>query len=211
MSQPHSSLDDKNIQSFMPTITFDNKKLLDIQDEYKNDYVLYCSTVSSDGMCLSLEQISIVVYILRYGGVGNRLDTGSGLSSYVIQKETLDPHVHVSVEDNGNWIKKTEEFMLLHNLSTKNLILWENFSTISHTYDFIYHDLGKMSTRESSLLTILSKLNSGGYIMLDDVHKYNYRRYVEGVVGLVGCLKQIDITDISRDKFGRYAYLYQKI
>jgi hypothetical protein len=189
-------------------IQFDNKKLLDIQDEYKNDYILYCSTVSTEDMCLSLEQASIVVYILRYGNVVNRLDTGSGLSSYVMQKETVAPNIHVSVEDNDKWIKKTEQFLLQHKLSTKNLILWKNFRTISYNYDFIYHDLGNMSTRQSSLATILSKLNTGGYIMLDDVHKQGYRK---NIAHLAKDLKQIDIADISRDKFGRYAYLYQKI
>ena len=97
-------------------------------------------------------------------------------------------------------IKKFESFDLSQSK--------HNLEKLNYTYDFIFHDLGSIETRKTSLPTILSKLNLNGFIMLDDVHKSTYGEYVKTKMT---DFVQIDITQLSLDKFGRYASLYQKI
>jgi len=189
-------------------MNFDLNIIKLIKNEYYDDYTLYTKEILSDGMCISDNQYSVIVYILRNYNLNYRLDTGSGFSSYVIRKETSDNHLHVSVDDNDKWLQKTIQFFQFHNLNSTNLVSVQEFEKLNYTYDFIFHDLGNMATRTTSLPTILSKLNLNGFIMFDDVHKSTYGEYVK--TKMVDFL-HIDITQLSLDKFGRHASLYQKI
>lgn len=187
---------------------FDTTSIKSIQNEYYNEYKLYTKTISSEEMCISENQYGLIAYILRNYNLNNRLDTGSGFSSYVIRKETLDNQIHVSVEDSDIWRQKTTEFFKSHKLDSTNLVSVQEFEKLNYTYDFIFHDMGNMETRRSSLSMILSKLNLNGFIMLDDVHKQSYVEYVKTKMEN---FLQIDITQLSIDRFGRHAYLYKKI
>lgn len=189
-------------------MNFNISAIKSIQTEYHERYTSYIKTISSEEMCISDSQYSIIVYILRNYNLNNRLDTGSGFSSYVIRKETADNQLHVSIEDNDKWLKKTIEFFHSNNIDSTNLISTQEFEKLNYTYDFIFHDLGSMQTRQLSLTAILSKLNLNGFIMLDDVHKSTYAEYVKTKMEN---FVQIDITKLSLDKFGRYAHLYQKV
>lgn len=112
-----------------------------------------------------------------------------------------------SVDDNDVWLKKTKQFLEENDLSTERLIHSKDFfSEFSDSnFDFIFYDLGNMQTRLEFFVPVLKLLDRQGSLMIDDVHKQDYRSYVVKVLKEQG-IPYYNLKNITLDEYGRYAF-----
>ena len=70
----------------------------------------------------------------------------------------------------------------------------------------VFHDMGFMDFREQTLEPVLGLTRPGGHIILDDVHKQPYRRFVHKMLSEKG-LEFLSLKQITCDSRARYSYL----
>ena len=70
----------------------------------------------------------------------------------------------------------------------------------------VFHDMGFMDFREETLEPVLTLTKPGGHIILDDVHKPPYRRFVHKMLADKG-LEFLSLKQITCDSRARYSYL----
>ena len=92
------------------------------------------------------------------------------------------------------------------------MILWDQFKKkySSYHFDFIFHDLGSMDLRKSSLNLVLKLGEKGGIILLDDMHKAAYAKYVQDCLSRYSCC-YFDLQAYTLDEFGRYSGLVSDV
>jgi predicted O-methyltransferase YrrM len=188
--------------------TSQNDPLLNlVKEEYRPLYQRYTTEVSRADIAISLEQVALLAYLIRYKNFVRVLDTGSGFSSLVLRLEAMRKTgvQCVSVEDNEMWLDKTREFLRANGAPDENLMLWDKFAA-SRTYtnfDLIYHDMGGMTTRLFSLPEVTTRLAPEGLLILDDTHFECYAPHVEH--SLLAGWTVSTLVQLSMDSEGRYA------
>lgn len=133
----------------------------------------YIKTVSSKGHASSYELCNYIYEYLKKHNPKYVLDMGSGFSSFTTryyQKEHNPNAVVYSVDDNSDWIKKTQAYLQQENLSTENLVLFDDFKETELKFDFILYDLGRIPTRIKNIDFPLTVAKSGSVILYDDIH-----------------------------------------
>jgi len=171
----------------------------------------YITSVSSDAMAASLELSTFLDVFCEVTHPSRVVDLGSGFSSFVLrscaQRVGHGMEVH-SVDDHEGWLQKTAEYLESHDLKADNLWVWQDFieAVQPQSFDMVLHDMGSMAFRAQSLHQVLGLARPGGYVVLDDVHKSDYRRHVQTVLEELG-LEYLSLKKITCDAKARYAYL----
>jgi predicted O-methyltransferase YrrM len=171
-------------------------------------YEHYVRNVSHAVWAVSLESASAMHAFCTITRPGKVLDLGSGFSSAVFRlyaRDTPGCIVH-SVDDDAQWLKRTREYLEETDLSTGGLQLWSDFQASSGQYDFIFHDMGRMALRASSLPFVFARLAPGGLLALDDMHKEPYATTARSECAAAG-LRVFSLRGVTLDDFGRYACL----
>src|SRR5262249_48723499 len=120
---------------------------------------------------------------------------------------TCAPAMEVwSVDDDPQWLARTSRFLREEGIATTGTILWEDFAEQSFDFDLVLHDLGSMTTRESTLPAALSLVRPGGVMVLDDLHFSRYRRHVEKILAAAG-IPYESAEQQTLDMLGRYSWL----
>ena len=183
-------------------------RLLSDADRLKPVYDSYIKEISTDDMAVSWETSRLLYAAVKLKRPKTMLDLGSGFSSYVLRIAAIDNHndaLVYSVEDNEFWLGKTRAFLDAHGVGSANLISWDKFQKENKLkFDLIFHDLGSMDTRAAALPYVLSLLNKGGAVVLDDMHKVLYHRAAEREVKKAG-LTLYSIRKHTLDEIGRFA------
>lgn len=135
------------------------------------------------------------------------LDLGSGFSSCALRTETES--IIDTVDHDPEWLAATRRFLSARNLDVERLHLWSDFSDGDRSYDFILHDLGGMERRAKALDLLWSWLAPGGVILLDDMHKKQFRLAADAFLARVDHVR-LDVAPITTDGYGRYAYLVRR-
>ena len=108
--------------------------------------------------------------------------------------------------------KKPNYFLLEYNLSTNNLISWNDFNNNNRDdFDLVFHDLGNMIERQVSLPKVMECVKKEkGILLIDDIHKSVYKK---NVISQLSAYKHIkfDLKPYTLDNFGRYCWLVTEI
>lgn len=78
------------------------------------------------------------------------------------------------------------------------------------SFDLVVNDLGGMKRRAESLPLLWELVAPGGFMLLDDMHKPEYRIAVHNWLSTLEGFTQYDVHEATTDSFGRYAYLIQR-
>jgi len=176
----------------------------------KSAYDEYVSSRAIDYMTISLESSALLYSLMEILRPPRVLDLGCGFSSYVLRKQAQDSNAAsevVSVNNDIDSLEKTRRHLVKHNLPSDNMLSWEDMSAAHpKPFDLVFHNLGNMAVRAQTLPWVQSHLSSGGFALLDDVHKPNYRKTVLDSIA-ESKFEFFSMRAITHDQFGRYSVL----
>ena len=137
-------------------------------------------------------------------------DLGSGFSSYVLRawanKQTDVPEVW-SVDDSAQWLEKTRGYLKAQDVGDERLCTWNDFIDAEKgEFDLVLHDMGSMEFRAETLQKVLDLVRPGGLVILDDMHKPEFREYALTALVDAG-MDHYSLKALTRDSLTRYAYL----
>lgn len=191
------------MKAFAERSSINRRKLLPSYEEY-------VSQVSVASMAISLELASFLLTLCELMKPAFIADFGSGFSSFVFRLYAAqsDSPVDVwSVDDEPAWLDRTRAFLAERNLPTTQLEVWDHFaSSLQPRFDLILNDIGTLAVREHLLPTVLGCVRPGGVIVLDDVHKPQYRIRVRHAVRVRG-YEYYSLLHYTQDRYGRFANL----
>ncbi len=178
---------------------------------------LYTATVSEAMMAASLESAAFVCFTIDATGARVVGDFGSGFSSVALRLHAQRrPGLTVwSVDDDIFWLSQTGQFLRRHGLDDQRLLPWPDFAAGAgpQVFDVVFHDLGDMRTRRKALPTLWTRLQYGGLMILDDMHKPIYRaaalRFHARETGQASD-SAYSLRSVTGDCFDRYAWLLRK-
>ncbi len=206
--------DDDALRERMPAMTEYDALATVSRDRLAAHHARYIASVSTDIMAASLELSTFLDVFCTIGKPAKVVDLGSGFSSWVLRSYAASadpsPEVH-SVDDHEGWLERTRAYLEAQGVRTDNLWHWPAFisSVEPGSFDLVLHDMGSMEFRASSLPQVLTLARPGGHVVLDDVHKPDYRKHVEGVLAEHG-LEYLSLKRITCDNKARYAFLVFK-
>lgn len=187
-----------------------------IRENIKPVYEDYTANISSREMAVSLQTAVFLYYLSERKRPKRILDLGSGFSSYILrlyaqeQKENVEVY---SIDDNNDWLDKTEEFLLSHKLPVDHLMNLDSldFSSCTNSFDLVFHDLGNMNLRKKHLPDAVGAcMEANGIVILDDIHKKDYNTFIKSEISSYECT-YFNLDWITRDDFGRKAALITDI
>jgi predicted O-methyltransferase YrrM len=191
--------DNDFFQLHQKQIDFNKEKLHPYYEEYIKE-------VSRADMAASLEMAALLLTLCEIKGYKRLLDTGTGFSSFVFRLYAKQHTAEVfSVDDDQAWLQKSIDFLKRHDVSTKNVIMIDDFLSGSETgFDLALHDMNFVEIRINYVEQILQKMSRGGFMIFDDVHK---TEYLFPLLEKLKKLNQIpyDLRPVTLDRFGRYA------
>lgn len=184
-----------------------------VQDRLRDSYTSYKSCVSPGGSAVSFESACFLYLWCETYRPNFILDLGSGYSSYVFRlykSEFEDRPTVFSVDSSVEWLDKTREYLAQNHLSQENLISSNFLSGVELAgLDFAFFDIRPLDMRIALLPAVFAKLNEGGAIIVDDMHKRHFRpgirRAAAHLPGHLFSLKRFTL-----DSYGRYAYMLLK-
>lgn len=138
-------------------------------------YADYTATTSTPAHAMSLQAAAFLLCLCRRLKPRRVVDLGSGFSSYVLARYAQEsPHVVQvqSVDDDRDWLTRTEEFLERHHLRAwTRTRMWDTFSSERHIpYDFIFHDLAGGKIREEAMAWVCGAVRVDGVAVFDDIH-----------------------------------------
>ncbi len=169
------------------------KEILDLYDEFKNDfeseikeeYEKYISTISSRGMAASLECCIFLMTMCKKIKPKYILDLGSGFSSYslryYIQSNKSDTIIW-SVDSNNQWLEKSKEFCK-DKVDTSNFFTWDQISNKKQIFDIIFIDIDRTIKRPKYFEPIFNNFTGPNTVILvDDYHKGLLRKVLPPLI-----------------------------
>ncbi len=186
----------------------------------------YCARVGHPNHAASVELITFMVVLARATQPKRVVDLGSGLTSWAMRRLSAeiaagegaildavggwpgDGFTVTSVDDSPEWLEKTRGYLGEQGVSTDDLHVWSEFieGDVRGRYDLVLHDMGTMDTRARTLMQAVGLARAGGVVVLDDMHKPDFRvgalRDLEGVG-----LPTLSAKAFTRDALTRFAYL----
>lgn len=186
-----------------PKLAFTKNELLARSQVYKGSHEKYIKEISSPEMAMSLELAAFLSLIVEKHKPLNILDLGSGYSTFLFN--SIHTHV-VSVDDNDQWLKKTETYLIENNIKQYQLLGIEEFRSLNTKFDLIFVDLNFVEERIKFTEKIMSLLNKGGIVIFDDVHKDHYLAGLKDLLNLQNCFL---LDTYTKDRFGRFSLLYK--
>lgn len=173
-------------------------------------YRHYIDNVSNNFMAASLESSAFLYSMARTMQPKNIVDLGSGFSSLVLRKyaaEASNNPLVWSVDDHGGWLEKTAEFLQHMDSPSDNLLEWPDTTPIDDMkFDLIFHDMGNMNTRADALPWVTDHLSENGYVILDDMHKSDYRKKAMRHMQQEG-IECYSLRALTHDYLGRFAVM----
>lgn len=168
----------------------------------------YVEQVSTPGMAVSLETSVYLDMACRVAQASRVLDTGSGFSSYVVRRYASETGAKVvSVDDNPEWLTKTEAFLSARELATDDLITWGEFLDRTwEPFDVVFHDLAMGQLREDGMPIVGRLLRPGGCVIYDDAHHAGHRKQMLRVSGSLR-LRAFSLRRWTFDSIQRYALI----
>lgn len=173
----------------------------------------YVTNVSHPEMAISLELSSFLWFVCLTTNPKLILDLGSGFSSFIFRyyQKTINPKCVVwSIDDDVNWLERTRDYLMLKNVSTRNLCEWQSFREKSNNLikaNIILLDLAaSKQARIDALPNICNYTNRNTLLIMDDLHKPLFH---EAAVSYVKSesLKYLDLKDYTLDQYERYSWL----
>ena len=208
----HTNIFEMNIQNINDAA--ESIKALQQIDSYKWAYDVYVNTVSQADMATSFEQCCLLAYIIQNYPLKRILDTGSGIATYFIRHAVQSHPIEVvTFETDASWLEKTKKYLAQHQLSDENMFLWDDVKDKDlGTFDLIYHDLGGLELRQVVLDNIAQRTSENGILIADDIH-YDYPPDYAIRSGFQKYFAErkwteVDIKELSMDRFTRYAGLF---
>ena len=200
----------KYLEQRFPQFMAYHEQINEIRNEILPYYEQYISSISNAIMALSLDLSILILFLCNMQKPKRILDLGSGFSSFLFNyySTRVNPKPLIwSVDDNPEWLVKTDKFLKSYNLKPDNLISWEDFSKNKYEqFDLVLHDLGSMQLRQETLTNIIPLVNHEGILILDDMHLIPYGPFARKVVKNLG-LEYYNLKYYTKDKFNRFAYL----
>lgn len=179
-----------------------NKEML------KPFYEQYVKNVSRADMAASLELAAFMYTVCKVNRYTKLLDMGSGLSSFVFRFYAKEnPGVVVfSVDDDAAWLERTKDYLWQHQLETENIFTLDQFlKSKEEGFDCILHDLNFVEVRINYIEHLMSITKPNGLVILDDVHKSDYRFAVLSKLQNIKA-KTYSIKPLTFDDFGRFSF-----
>lgn len=192
-------------------------------DEITAAYNFYITNVSLKGHAASLELSLFLYRWCEQNQPKTIVDLGSGFTSYVLRlyKKNHPGTDVTSVDDDANWFKKTEQFLVRQGVDTTQLELWDVFQHTPKKFDLVLYDLGRIPTRIANVDKPFDFIADGGVMVMDDIHfdatysaKYKIPPPYLGDV-LYDAIKRHGVNslllkDQTIDDFGRHSILVWK-
>lgn len=177
-----------------------------ISPYYKN----YVTTTSSEIMAMSFELAIFTLALCEITKPKKILDLGSGFSSFCFRYwiKNYSPNSEVmSVDDEPEWLDKTREYLLRHNLQSNQLITWDELIGGGYgKFDLVFYDFGTFPVRKNSLNKVLDFASQPAMVILDDMHSAEYGLHVKKTLK-ERKLECFSLRRYTKDKFTRYAFL----
>lgn len=178
---------------------------------FADDHARYCREVGHPVHAASLELVGLLVGLVQHTRPRRVIDLGSGFSSYVLRTLAAEAgapiEVH-SVDDSPEWLEKTRGYLRDKGVSDAGLFTWADFGAAGRAggYDLVLHDMGFMDTRFATLDAVVDLARPGGLVLLDDMHKPDYRDKALARLGERG-LRPLSLRRLTHDALTRFAYL----
>ena len=203
-------LDSIRLRQIIPQLREYETLAAPIRVQLRPFYDEYVSKMSTGAMAIGFETAVFLTVLCRVYSPQRILDLGSGFSSLIFRLYAVDvasaPSVW-SVDDEQTWLETTRIFLNSNNLSSDNLVHWQTFSETKYeAFDLVFHDLGRMPVRMKTLKDALNLVREGGLVVLDDIHKHDYRSYAKRVLKEQE-LNSYNLRAFTKDQFGRYCLL----
>jgi len=178
---------------------------------YADAHGVYVSSVSKANHAASLEFCVLVDLLVRLRSPRRVVDLGSGFTSFLLRTwaaETPDDPPEVwSVDDHAGWLEKTRGWLGEQGLNDEHLVTWDDFvGNNPGNFDLVLHDMGSMETRARTLDAVLDLSAPGGLVVIDDVHKPDFRRFAIERLEARG-QPFFSLKAWTRDSLTRYCYL----
>lgn len=198
------------LQKKIPQLQDFDELSSEVRKILKPHHETYISEVSTDIMAISLELSVFLTVICKILKPKMILDLGSGFSSFVFRLyalNTTEKPVVWSVDDSPEWLEKTREYLVAHNLPAQNLVTWDTFTKQEYgPFDLIFHDLGGIEVREHTLKEVLGLYHQGTKLVLDDFHSIRYKLYTKKVLRESN-IDYYSLKNFTQDEIGRYSIL----
>ena len=185
-----------------------------LMKNFQEKYDEYTTNISHKGAAISLETVILLCEICENFIKSQEsqiwVDTGSGFSSYVlrfISREFKTISVY-SFDDNQEWLQKTIDFCKKNDVSTENILLWDDthVQKLKEQCTVIFHDLGNRKLRSKTIASVIEMLKNDGIIIFDDMHKGDLKSKIEKCVENAK-LEFFDLEETKTktiDEFGRW-------
>jgi predicted O-methyltransferase YrrM len=137
------------------------------------------------------------------------VDLGSGFTSFVLRTWAASSGAEAwSVDDSAEWLERTRAYLGEKGVSSERLLTWEQASGAGgpRGFDLVLHDMGTMETRARTLEAALDLAAPGGVVILDDVHKPEYRAVAKAALE-ARQLPWYSLKPWTRDGICRYAWM----
>jgi hypothetical protein len=198
--------DRKRIGAMLPFVRHDD--LREAAGILRPSHEEYLASVSRADMAVSLELAAFLSALCDWLRPRKIADLGSGYSSFVFRSYAAragDCEVW-SVDDDGDWLRRTRDWLEAQSLATGNLLLWDDFvREPPRGVDLVLHDLGHMALRARVLDEVLRR-NENAIVVLDDMHKTDYGSFARG--RLKGSpWRCLSLRAFTLDGLGRYSEL----
>ncbi len=168
----------------------------------------YCARVGHPVHAASVELTALVLALCERRNVKRVVDLGSGFTSWALRDWARDRDVTVhSVDDSPQWLEKTRAYLAETGLDDDRLHVWADFAEagFAGTFDLVVHDLGFMDTRYEVLDTAVGLARPGGLVLLDDMHKPDFRDKALAHLEQQG-RTAYSLKKLTRDNLTRFAY-----
>jgi predicted O-methyltransferase YrrM len=203
--------DDSALRERIPALQEYEQLSAPLRAEITPLHQTYTTTISNDVHAASVEIAAFLELFCQISAPKKVADLGSGFSSFIVRRyaASVEPQPEVySVDNHADWLEKTREYLRAQGVSADNVLIWDDFIAQAEpgTFDMVFHDMGFMDFRAETLEPVLGLTRPGGHIILDDVHKPAYRRFVHNMLDEKG-LEFLSLKQITLDSRARYSYL----
>jgi hypothetical protein len=166
-------------------------------------YEQYVKEVSSPGWAVSLETSGFLLALCRRASISYALDLGSGFSSYALRRWAAEGGAIVaSVDDDHDWLARTERFLGTHGLGTERLSLWPHIP--AEPFELVFHDLASGQRREAAMSIAVD--HSRRFVVFDDAHHAGHRQAMRATCERAGAGLH-SLRTVTKDNGSRFAML----
>jgi glycosyltransferase involved in cell wall biosynthesis len=176
-------------------------------------HLAYLQRVSELYMTLAWPLAATLWRLLDERKPGSILDLGSGFSSYLFRRWAASRGAPrgvrvLSVDGSSHWLSRTETFLEGQGVKVEpgSLTVWPDVPEEPGGWDFIFHDMGHIYERYTTLADALRLRNPSGAVVLDDMHYAPYAELARAAAERDG-LRFLSLREESLDSYRRHSAL----